>query len=183
MSRIGRLPIRLPEGVSLDVAGRLVKVTGPKGTLERRIPSQIVVEKKEDLVVVVAKGKSKRVKALHGTTRANLANMVHGVSEGWSKTLELVGTGYKAEGAGSTLILSVGYSHPVKIDAPNGISFKIEKTEVIIEGTNKELVGQTAAKIRGVRPPEPYKGKGIKYKDEIIRRKPGKAARAEGVGA
>jgi large subunit ribosomal protein L6 len=120
---------------------------------------------------------------MHGTWRAIIANMAKGVSEGWSKQLELVGTGYRAEGSERDLTLTVGYSHPVEIKAPEGISFSIEKTLITVEGIDKELVGQVAAKIRNVRPPEPYKGKGIKYIDEVVRRKPGKAAKAQGAVA
>ena len=117
---------------------------------------------------------------MHGTYRSLLANMVNGVTEGWSRRLELVGTGYRADTTGKILNLTVGFSHPVKVDAPEGISFKVEKSDILVEGIDKVVVGQTAAKIRGIRPPEPYKGKGIRYKEEIVRRKPGKAAKAGG---
>jgi large subunit ribosomal protein L6 len=180
MSKVGRLPISLPEGVSVAVENGLIKVSGPKGTLEKELSRGIEVRKKDNKIIVTAK--EKRSKAMHGTTRAIIANMVHGVSTGWSKTLELVGVGYRAQVDKNTLTLTVGYSHPVEIEAPEGISFQVEKTDVTIQGIDKELVGQVAAKIRAVKPPEPYKGKGIKYKDEVIRRKPGKAAKAQGVG-
>ena len=178
MSRIGKLPIKLPEGVSLEVSGQRIKVEGPKGILEKDLAKGITIEK-DDLgqYIVMAKGKGKNIKALHGTMRAHIANMVKGVSDGWSKTMEMVGTGYRAEASGNSLSLTVGYSHPVKIESPEGISFKVEKSDITIEGRDKEIVGEIAAKIRAVRPPEPYKGKGIKYKGEIIRRKAGKAAK------
>jgi large subunit ribosomal protein L6 len=178
MSRIGKLPIKLPEGVTLEVFSQKVKVVGPRGTIERNLVKGITVEKNDlDQYVVLAKGNSKGVHALHGTMRAHIANMVKGVSDGWIKSLEMVGTGYRAESSGNTLILTIGYSHPVKIEAPDGISFKVEKSDITVEGYDKEMVGEIAAKIRAARPPEPYKGKGIKYKDEVIRRKAGKAAK------
>jgi large subunit ribosomal protein L6 len=176
MSKIGKLPIQIPGGVTIEVSPTLVKVQGPKGTIERPIARGVAVEVKEGQILVSVRGKSKPAMSLHGTTRALLNNDVTGVTTGWSKSLELVGTGFRPELAGKTLSLTVGYSHPVKIEAPEGITFKVEKMIVTVEGIDKELVGQLAANIRGVRPPEPYKGKGIKYTDEIIRRKPGKAA-------
>ncbi|MBU0569618.1 50S ribosomal protein L6 [Patescibacteria group bacterium] len=181
MSRIGKLPVSIPEGVEVIVQDGNVKVVGSKGTLGRKLSKNVFLEIKNGQVLVLTKGKSKQSKAMHGTTRALIANMVCGVSDGWSKTLELVGAGYRAEVSGSTLTLTVGYSHPVKIEALEGITFKTEKGEIVIEGIDREVVGQMAAVIRKVRPPEPYKGKGIKYKDEIIKRKPGKAAKAQGV--
>ena len=132
---------------------------------------------------VSALNKDLKTKAMHGTTRALIANMVKGVTEGWSKGLELVGTGFRAETSGKQLTLNVGFSHQVKIDAPEGITFRVEKSDITVEGQDKELVGLVADKIRSVRPPEPYKGKGIKYKDEVIRRKAGKAAKAQGAAA
>jgi len=179
MSKIGKQPVIVPAGVTVEVSGHTVKVTGPKGTLEKHFPPEIGVEVKDGVVQVSAKGSGKYVMSLFGTIRALINNDVKGVSEGWSKKLELVGTGFKAEVMGSTLSLTVGFSHPVKIEAPEGITFKVEKMIVTVEGINRELVGQIAADIRGVRPPEPYKGKGIKYVDEVIRRKAGKAAAAK----
>jgi large subunit ribosomal protein L6 len=179
MSRIGKQPILIPSGVTVEVSGHTVKVTGPKGSLERHFPPEINVEVNDGKVLVSTKNEGKYVMALHGTIRALINNDIIGVSKGWSKKLELVGTGFKAEVAGSTLSLTVGYSHPVKIEAPQGISFKVEKTTVTVEGIDRELVGQVSANIRAVRPPEPYKGKGIKYADEVVRRKPGKAAVAK----
>jgi large subunit ribosomal protein L6 len=183
MSRIGKLPIKLPEGVEVDIRAENLLVKGPKGQLEKKIPQGLVVEKKDGSVLVSLKKENSALSSIYGTTRAIIANIVHGVTEGWSKSLELVGTGYRAEVVDNNLVLTVGHSHPVKINAPEGIAFKVEKTDITVEGIDKELVGQVAANIRAVRPPEPYKGKGIRYKDEFVRRKPGKAAKAQGVGA
>ncbi len=183
MSKIGRQPINVPAGVTVEISGQTVKVTGPKGSLERHMARGVSAEVKDSQIVVSVKGSSKAMMSVFGTTRALIANDVKGVSEGWSKQLELVGTGFRAEVAGKTLTLTVGYSHPVKIEAPEEITFKVEKMIVTVEGIDKEIVGQVAADIRGVRPPEPYKGKGIKYVDEIIRRKPGKAAAAKTAAA
>lgn len=183
MSKIGRQPITIPQGVTVEVSGHEVKVTGPKGTLVKKLPRGIEVEVNGTEIQVVAKGKSKTVMSLFGTIRSLINNDVKGVSEGWSKKLELVGTGFRAEVAGKVLTLIVGYSHPVKIEAPEGVSFKVEKTFVTVEGANREDVGQVSAEIRAVRPPEPYKGKGIKYTDEVIRRKAGKAAAKAGGAA
>ena len=180
MSKIGKLPIKLPKEVNVDISDSEITLKGPKGEFKKVIPEGISVELKEGSIQVSLKKKSKDLNAIYGTTRAHIANMVHGVAEGWSKTLELVGAGYRAELKGKDLILNVGYSHPVEIKALEGISYKVEKAEITVEGVDKALVGQFAAKIRDVRPPEPYKGKGIKYKDEVIRRKPGKAAKTEG---
>jgi large subunit ribosomal protein L6 len=183
MSRIGRLPIGLPEGVTAEVKAGEVVITGPKGSLSRKIPVRVEVEIKDNILTVSSKSKTKQGAATFGTTRAHLANMVLGVSQGWKKELELVGTGYRAEVAGSSLVLTVGYSHPVTIEAPEGVAFKVEKSMITIEGVDKEAVGETAARVRAVRPPEPYKGKGIKYIDEVIRRKAGKAAKTVGAPA
>lgn len=160
----------------MEISGRHVKVSGPKGTLEEKLPRGVEVEVKDGVMNVTVKGKSKIDSSNHGTVRALLNNDVIGVSKGWSRQLELVGTGFRAEVRGKLLVLTVGYSHTVDLEAPEGISFKVEKTIITVEGIDKELVGQTAANIRSVRPPEPYKGKGIKYVDEVIRRKAGKAA-------
>jgi large subunit ribosomal protein L6 len=183
MSRIGKLPISLPEGVTADIKAGEMTVVGPKGTLSRKIPARIEIELKDNILTVSSKSKTKQGAATFGTTRAHLANMVSGVSLGWKKELELVGTGYRAEVVGNELILTVGYSHPVKIEAPEKVTFKVEKSLITIEGINKETVGEIAAKIRAVRPPEPYKGKGIKYIDEVVRRKAGKAAKTAGAPA
>ena len=176
MSKIGKQPILIPAGVTVEIGGSMVKTTGPKGTIEKRIPRGIKVEVKENQIIVSSQGTSKLAMSLFGTTRALLNNDVTGVTQGWSKKLELVGTGFRAEVSGQTLNLTVGFSHQVKIEAPKGITFKVEKLVITVEGIDRELVGQVAANIRAVRPPEPYKGKGIKYVDEVIRRKAGKAA-------
>lgn len=180
MSKIGKQPIKLPQGVTAEISGHTIKVTGPKGSLEKHFPRMVEMSLTDGEVAVTVKGSSKNVISMHGTARSLINNDVKGVSEGWSKKLELVGTGFRAEVAGKTLTLIVGYSHPVKIEAPEGVSFKVEKTMITVEGINKESVGQIASEIRAVRPPEPYKGKGIKYTDEVIRRKPGKAAAKAG---
>lgn len=184
MSRVGKIPVEIPEEVKVKIEGKAIKVSGPKGELERKIPRQVSVSVKDDKVVVEPKSKSKLARSLYGTIRAHVNNMVKGVTDGWTKELEMVGTGYRASTSGNKLVLTIGFSHPVEIEAPEGISFKVEKTDIAVEGVDKEKVGEIAAKIRDVRPPEPYKGKGIKYKDEVVSRKPGKAAKGEGaVGA
>lgn len=183
MSRIGIQPVEIPEKVNVEVDGKKVKVKGPQGNLEKELPREVSVKVEDGEVLVERKNDTKRAKSMHGTARAHIANMVKGVTEGWSKKLELVGTGYRAEVRGNKLVLTIGYSHPVEIEGPEGISFKVEKNVVTVEGPDKDLVGLIASKIRAVRPPEPYKGKGIKYIDEVVRRKPGKAAKATGTGA
>ena len=180
MSRIGKLPVIVPQGVDIDIKGSQVKVTGPKGSLVKMFDNRMIISKVDSTVLIHIKGDSDMSKALQGTTRAIICNMVKGVSVGWEKRLELVGTGYRAEVLGKTLSLTVGFSHPVQIDAPEGIDFKVEKLDVIVSGVDREIVGQIGARIRAVRPPEPYKGKGIRYKGEIIRRKAGKAAKTAG---
>ncbi len=183
MSKIGKQPVIIPAGVTVEVSGHSVTVKGPKGTLTRRFAPEIAVEVADNQVNVSTKGSGKYVMSLFGTTRALINNDVKGVTDGWNKKLELVGTGFKAELNGTELSLTVGYSHPVKVKAPEGITFKVEKTVVTVDGCDRELVGQISADIRAVRPPEPYKGKGIKYVDEVIRRKAGKAAAAKTGGA
>ncbi|SRR3990172_6831284 len=180
MSRIGKLAIQIPEGVSVETDDRSTKIKGPKGELTQNLPKGLNIEKTEDEIKVSIKKETGQNKALFGTTRALLANMVTGVTKGWSKTLELVGTGYRAEVTGDTLTILIGFSHPVKVKAPGGITFKVVKSDITVEGIDKQLVGQVAANIRGIRPPEPYKGKGIRYKDEVVRRKAGKAAKVAG---
>jgi large subunit ribosomal protein L6 len=178
MSKIGKLPVILPNNTEVKVEDKKVIVKGPKGSLDLKLPQNIEVEITENQVVVKVKKVTLQSKADYGTIRSLIANMVNGVNEGWTKKMELIGTGYRAEVNGNDLILTVGYSHPIKINAPEGISFKVEKNVVTVSGTDRIVVGQTAASIRAVRPPEPYKGKGIKYVDEVIRRKAGKAAKA-----
>lgn len=177
MSRVGKLPVSVPNGVTVEVQNRTVKVSGPKGTLEKDFPREIEVSVNDGQVQVTPKKTTDHARAMHGTIRAHIANMVKGVSEGWSKQLELVGTGYRADVSGDTLTLTVGYSSPVKMKMPQGVTGKVEKTVVTLEGPDKEMVSWFADRARFVRPPEPYKGKGIKYVGEEIRRKAGKAAK------
>jgi len=180
MSKIGKQPIKIPEGVNVVISNSEVIVSGSKGEIKHNLAKAVSVEKKEDYLEVSTKDRSKQGRANFGTTRALLANIVLGVSEGWAKQLELVGTGYKSETDGKKLTLIVGFSHPVIIEETEGITYKIEKNVITVEGIDRQLVGHLAAKIRAVRPPEPYKGKGIKYIDEVIRRKAGKAAKTAG---
>lgn len=178
MSRIGKQPIPLPSGVTFTITGRDVTVKGPKGELKHRLHHTMSVSQEEaNLVCAVAKT-SKESSALWGTTRAIIAGMVTGVSEGFSKKLEMQGVGYRAALKGKNLELSVGFSHTVPVVAPEGISFKVEKEVITVEGADKYMVGQVAANIRAVRPPEPYKGKGIRYQGEKVRRKVGKVVGA-----
>ena len=185
MSRIGRLPISIPEGVEVHIQGHQVMVKGPKGELSREFDPQIAIELKDGKVVVTRSSDYGPVRALHGLTRALLANMIKGVSVGFHKSLEIVGLGYRADMQGSDLVLQVGYSHPVRYAVPKGITISVEKGERIIhvEGVDKERVGQVAAEIRAVQPPEPYKGKGIQYVGERVRRKAGKAGKVAAAAA
>ncbi len=178
MSRIGRKPIVVPSGVKVDVSGRTVTVTGPKGTLKRDLPGAIVVAVSGDSVNVTRPSDSKTDRSLHGLCRTLVANMVEGVSTGFRKNLEINGVGYRAAKSGNKLTLALGYSHPIEIVPPAGISFEVDgQTKVSIIGYDKEAVGQIAAEIRSLRKPEPYKGKGIKYEGETVRRKAGKAGK------
>lgn len=179
MSRVGRLPIALPQGVTVTIEEKnLVTVKGPKGTLSREMSNVIDIKNEDGHVVVSRPNDEKEVRALHGLTRALLKNMVVGVSEGYQKTLTLVGVGYKASKQGSKLVLNVGYSHPVEIDPLEGVEFDVPAaTSVVVKGIDKQKVGQMAAVVRDVRRPEPYLGKGIKYSDEVIRRKEGKTGK------
>jgi len=175
MSRIGRKPITIPAGVEIKQDGNKYTVKGPKGQLERELSSEIKVNIKDGEITFERPNDLPHIRALHGTTRANLNNMVTGVSEGFAIRLELVGVGYRVQANGKGLTLALGYSHPVEIEAVDGITFKVEgNTKITVEGIDKQLVGQIAANIRAKRPPEPYKGKGVKYADEVIRRKEGK---------
>jgi len=180
MSRIGNKPVVIPSGVTIQQNGDHLVVQGPKGHLTVMLPHVISVTIADQSATVTRKGDSKNARALHGTIRAHLANAVHGVENAWKKKLKLVGVGYRAQVNGKELTLSVGFSHPVKLIAPEGIEFKVADGVISITGINKELVGENAAKIRKVRPPEPYKGKGIRYVDEIVRKKAGKSAKAVG---
>lgn len=179
MSRIGRLPVPIPDGVTVTVDGTTVEVKGPKGQLTKTFHRDMRIEKENGAVEVHRPSDSDRHRALHGLTRALLANMVSGVVEGFQKVLLIEGTGYRAELDGSTLVLNVGYSHPVRLEPLPDVSFEVEERgkRVVVNGIDKEAVGQAAVDIRSVRKPEPYKGKGIRYADEIVRRKAGKAGK------
>jgi large subunit ribosomal protein L6 len=175
MSRIGRKPIPVPGGVTVTVDGSNVKVQGPKGELQWQFRPEMTVEQKDGELLVTRPSDSKDHRSLHGLTRALLANMVEGVTNGYRRTLEIVGVGYRAEKKGDTLVLTVGYSHQVQYPEPEGITLSTTSpTVVVVEGIDKAKVGQVAAEIRSVRPPEPYKGKGIRYQGEQVRRKAGK---------
>ena len=178
MSRIGRLPVVIPAGVEVKVAdGNVVSVKGPKGSLERALPAEMTIKIEDGHVVVTRPNDLKRMKSLHGLTRSLIHNMVVGVSEGYTKTLEVNGVGYRAAKQGNKLTLNLGYSHPVEMEDPEGISSSVDGNKIIVSGISKEKVGQYAAEIRDKRRPEPYKGKGIKYADETIRRKVGKTGK------
>ncbi len=177
MSRIGKQPITVPSAVKVDIDGRNVKVTGPKGSLEREVVPEVRLHMEEGKLVVTRPSDAPRDRAMHGLTRALLANMVTGVDTGFRRTLELVGVGYRAQMVGSKLGLALGFSHPVEIDPPEGVTFTVEGPRVHIDGIDKEAVGQVAANIRKLRPPEPYLGKGIRYQGEIVRRKAGKSGK------
>jgi len=179
VSRVGRAPITIPGGVQVDIDGQKVVVKGPKGELKRSLHPEMQLVKEGDTLRVQRPSDEPMVRALHGLTRALLNNMVLGVSQGFERTLQVDGVGYRAELNGKDLVLNVGYSHPVKVPPPEGISFQVEERTRIIHvlGADKEQVGQVAADIRKVRPPEPYKGKGIRYSGEYVRRKAGKAGK------
>lgn len=180
MSRIGKQPITLPNGVTVHIEGRAITVTGPKGTLARTVRPEVGIAVEDGVLLVTPASSSRKTPAYWGLTRALLAAMVEGVANGFSKKLEIEGVGYRATMDGANLQLAIGFSHPVRIEAPQGITFAVEKNAVTISGADKELVGDVAARIRRVRPPEPYKGKGIRYAGEVIRRKAGKKAAAAG---
>jgi len=178
MSRIGRKPITVPAGVTITLDNTLITVKGPKGTLSRELHKDMKVVVAENEITIERPSDNKLHRSLHGTTRSVVANMVSGVTEGFSKNLELVGVGYRANKTGEKIVLNVGYSHPVEIVPDSGIEFDVpSNTKITVRGIDKELVGATAAKIRSVREPEPYKGKGIKYEGERILRKEGKAGK------
>jgi large subunit ribosomal protein L6 len=177
MSRVGRLPIKLPTGVKVHVTEGQVRVEGPKGTLERRVDPAVSVMVESGTVVVKRRDDSRHVRGLHGLTRKLVGNMVEGVSTGFTRTLEINGVGYRAEARGNILFLTLGYSHPIAYQLPPGVSAKVDRQVVVtLTGADRDLLGQAAAAIRELRPPEPYKGKGVKYAEEHIRRKAGKAA-------
>ena len=179
MSRIGKMPIAIPAGVTVDIAeNNKVTVKGPKGTLERVLPSEMIISKDGDVVTVSRPNDLKRMRSLHGLTRTLINNMVVGVTDGYQKVLEINGVGYRAAKQGNKLVLSLGYSHPVEMVDPEGVEVVVEDhNNIIVKGIDKEKVGQYAAEIREKRAPEPYKGKGIKYADEVIRRKVGKTGK------
>ncbi|MBO5239302.1 MAG: 50S ribosomal protein L6 [Lachnospiraceae bacterium] len=178
MSRIGRMPIAVPAGVTVDIAeNNKVTVKGPKGTLERVLPAEMEIKQEDGQLIVTRPNDLKKMKSLHGLTRTLLNNMVVGVTEGFTKELEVNGVGYRASKQGKKLTLALGYSHPVEMEDPEGLESTIDGNKIIIKGIDKEKVGQYAAEIRAKRAPEPYKGKGIKYVDEVIRRKVGKTGK------
>jgi large subunit ribosomal protein L6 len=182
MSRVGRAPIEIPSGVTVSVSGRAITVKGPKGELKGQVPDDVEVVAEGGAVKVTRSSESNEVRSIHGTTRALVANMVTGVSEGFAKHLDIIGVGYSAEVKGRKLVLKLGYSHPVEYEAPSGIEIEVpEPTRIVVRGIDRRLVGQSAADIRAFRPPEPYKGKGIRYHDEHVRRKAGKLAVSTGI--
>ncbi len=178
MSKIGQKPILIPAGVTVTIDGRELTVTGPKGTLNLTVRPEVKVQVLDNEITLERKSESKIAKSMHGLVRSLIFNMVSGVSETWKKELELIGVGYRANVQGNKLVLSLGYSHPVEFIAPQGIEFATAENRVIVSGIDKTLVGQVAADIRKKRKPEPYKGKGIRYVGEYVRRKSGKAAKA-----
>ena len=181
MSRIGRLPILIPDRVKVASEDGAIRVEGPKGQLRTEIPQGIQIKLEGNQLRVVREGEERNLKALHGLTRKLVANMVEGVSRGFSRVLEINGVGYRAEAKGTDLHLTLGFSHPVVFPLPSGVTATVERQIIVtLQGADKEILGKTAAMIRGLRPPEPYKGKGIKYREEVIRRKAGKAVGAAG---
>ena len=178
MSRIGKKPIEIPSGVTITINGDVVTVKGPKGELTRSFNPDIEIKVEENVINLSRPSESKEHRSIHGTTRSLLANMVEGVSKGFEKSLELIGVGYRAQKQGKKLVLNVGYSHPVEFEPEEGVEVEVpSNTKVIVKGINKERVGALAANIRQVRPPEPYKGKGIRYEGEVVRRKEGKTGK------
>jgi large subunit ribosomal protein L6 len=179
MSRIGRLPVQVPSGVDVTVADRTVTVKGPKGELTHVLAEPITIERAEDGTLQLARpDDSRQAKSLHGLSRTLVSNMVQGVTAGYSKTLEIVGVGYRVQARGSALEFALGFSHPVVIEPPDGITFTVEApTRFVVSGIDKQKVGEVAAKIRKIRKPDPYKGKGVRYQGEVIRRKVGKAGK------
>jgi large subunit ribosomal protein L6 len=181
MSRVGKMPIPVPSGVTVDIKDTNVTVKGPKGELSRSIPAEMLVKVADGVMTVSRPSESKKHRAYHGLTRSILSNMVEGVSKGFEKTLEIVGVGYRAEKTGDKIILRIGYSQPVEVEPPPGITLAVEgNNRIKVSGINKEIVGEMAANIRAVRPPDSYKGKGIRYTGEVVRVKPGKAGKVVG---
>lgn len=177
MSRIGLKPIEIPNGVEVKIdENNLVEVKGPKGSLKEKFDPKLDIKIEDNIITVNRPDETKKYRSLHGLTRTLIQNMIVGVTEGYSKTLEIVGTGYRAQKQGKKLVLNLGYSHPIEMEDPEGIEVEVpSQTQIIVKGIDKQLVGNYAAKIRDLRKPEPYKGKGIRYADEVIRRKVGKA--------
>jgi large subunit ribosomal protein L6 len=182
MSRIGRKPLPLPKGVTLTQKPGLFVVKGPKGELSKSMPDGITIKTEADKLLVNRADDSRENRAKHGLVRAHLANMVKGVTDGWTRELEINGVGYRAEVAGDTVNMALGYSHPVVFKLPKGVTAKVEKNRIMLSSADRDLVGQTAAKVRELRAPEPYKGKGVKYVEEVIKRKVGKAGATGGGG-
>ncbi len=177
MSRIGKQPIPIPASVKVEIDGQNVSVSGPKGSLQRTVVPDVELNIEDGKLLVTRPNDKPRVRAMHGLTRALLANMVTGVDAGFRKTLEFVGVGYRAQMQGENLVLALGFSHPVEIEPPDGVSFSMDGPRVLVESIDKEKVGQVATNIRKLRPPEPYLGKGIRYQGEIVRRKAGKSGK------
>lgn len=179
MSRVGRLPIEVPAGVDIKIDGSYVKVKGPKGEMEFTFTPEMAIKKEDGTIVVERPSDQPTHRALHGTTRSILNNMITGVSKGFERVLEIEGVGYRAEMSGKNLVINVGFSHPVTVEPPEGITFEVDMKvrQIKVSGYDKQVVGQVAADIRKLRPPEPYKGKGIRYQGEYVRRKPGKAGK------
>lgn len=181
MSRIGKMPVPVPSGVTVDIKGDNIKVKGPKGELSRTLPPEMIIKLEGDVLTVSHPSDVGKHRSYHGLTRSLVANMVQGVSQGFEKTLEIVGVGYRAEKAGDKLVLRVGFSHSVEVTPPPGVSLNVEgNNRIKVSGINKEDVGETAAEIRAIRPPDAYKGKGIRYAGEVVRLKAGKAGKAIG---
>lgn len=174
MSRIGKMPVSIPKGVTVDLKDDKIKIKGPKGQLDRTIHPMVNVSVQNDQIIVAVGDESKESKSLHGLFRALISNMVTGVSQGFQRELEIVGVGYRAEISGKTATFNLGYSHPIVFELPDGIEGSIDRNKISLQGIDRDLLGKTAAKIRGFRKPEPYKGKGIRYVDEYIKRKAGK---------
>lgn len=181
MSRIGKLPVSVPAGVKIGLSDGVLQVQGPKGKLEHRLPAEVAFEHKDGTISILRNGDDRRARALHGLTQRIVANMVQGVNAGFSKTLEIVGVGYRAEARGNALHLSIGYSHPILFHLPPAVTAKVDKQTVItLDSIDRQILGEVASMIRRLRPPEPYKGKGIRFAGEVLRRKAGKAAGAAG---
>ena len=182
MSRIGRKILPMPKGVTLTQKPGSVSVKGPKGELTKAVPAGITIKTEADKIQVSRADDSHENRSLHGLVRAHLANMVKGVTDGWTRELEINGVGYRAEVTGDAMTMALGYSHPIVFKLPKGVSAKVEKNRIMLSSADRDLVGQTAAKVRELRPPEPYKGKGVKYTEEVIKRKVGKAGATSSSG-